>query len=443
MIYLILLVSLAIRLISLNQSLWLDEGTTALVAKLPLSDVFTKFLPGDFHPPLYYLIVKLWTVVFGYSEISLRMPSVIFGIAAVYMIYLIGRKVQNNNLGLLASAFIATSGLMIYYSQEARMYSLVVLLACLAVYGYIQKKWILFSVSLALVGLTDYVALCIVPVFFIFNPKDYKRMIVCLIPLVLSYMLWLPTFVKQISGGLTISSTAPLWWQLLGETSLKNLILIPTKFIFGRISFDNKTLYTFLDVILGSVFLGLMLRGSRSRSSKSKLLWLWLAVPVVIAVIIGFRIPILSYFRLIFVLPAMYLLLAHGILTLKRNLFLTAVIFVLAVNTCFSFAYLTNLKFQREDWRALTSFVESNKDRNSVTIFVADSNMEAYRYYAPNAKIAGPKGVISGYDQLWLMRYLQAVFDENDKVRSKVEALGYKKAESHNFNGVEVWEYIK
>src|SRR3989344_1694944 len=121
MIIVILFTALILRLISLNQSLWLDEATTALVAKMPLSDLFTKFLPGDFHPPLYYLIINQWTKLFGYSEVSLRFPSILFGVASVFMVYLIGKEFLDKKVGLIASLFLAMSGLHIYYSQEARM----------------------------------------------------------------------------------------------------------------------------------------------------------------------------------------------------------------------------------------------------------------------------------------------------------------------------------
>jgi hypothetical protein len=69
--------------------------------------------------------------------------------------------------------------------------------------------------------------------------------------------------------------------------------------------------------------------------------------------------------------------------------------------------------------------------------------MEAYRYYDPNAKIAGPEAVRKGYDQIWIMRYVQDVFDPQDKVRAKVESLGYKNKGEYDFNGVDVWEYTK
>jgi len=193
-VFLFLVLGLAFRLISLNQSLWLDEATSALVAKMSFTDIFTKFLPGDFHPPFYYLVLKLWTYFFGFSEIGLRIPSVIFGVATIYMTYLIAKKVFDKNVGLTSSLLVATSGLAIYYSQEARMYSLAAFLVSLAFYLFISKKWLLFSITLLLIGATDYVSLFVIPVFLVINYKRCKKVLLSLIPLCLGLFVWLPIF---------------------------------------------------------------------------------------------------------------------------------------------------------------------------------------------------------------------------------------------------------
>ena len=65
------------RLIGLDQSLWLDEATTAVAVQThSFWNIVTQFSPSDFHPPLYYLVMKIWTGIFGYSEVALRMSSV-------------------------------------------------------------------------------------------------------------------------------------------------------------------------------------------------------------------------------------------------------------------------------------------------------------------------------------------------------------------------------
>jgi uncharacterized membrane protein len=92
MIFIILGAGLILRLVSLNQSLWLDEATTALASKMSLANLFTKFFPGDFHPPLYYLIMKFWTSIFGYSEISLRFPSIVLVWVWFILLFLSGKN---------------------------------------------------------------------------------------------------------------------------------------------------------------------------------------------------------------------------------------------------------------------------------------------------------------------------------------------------------------
>src|SRR3989344_607557 len=252
MIYLILILGLVIRLISLNQSFWLDEATSATVVRdLSVGQLFTNFLPGDFHPPLYYLILKFWSTAFGISEVALRFLSVLAGIGTIYTTYLIGKELKDKKLGIIAGLLLATSGLHIYYSQETRMYALATLFVSLTLLYFMKilKKgrvgeWAMFSFLLALVAMTDYVAILIFPVFWIFGLLSkqrklwWKKFLASHIILIGTGLLWRPYFFDQLSAGLTAISRSPLWSQVLGQTNFKQLILIPTKFIFGRIDME-------------------------------------------------------------------------------------------------------------------------------------------------------------------------------------------------------------
>ena len=178
MIFFILILGLVLRLISLNQSFWLDEATSGLVVRnFSLTEIVTKFSPGDFHPPLYYLILKVWSSFFGTSEIALRFPSIIFGLLTIYLVYLIGKELFNKKAGIIAGILLATSGLHIYYSQEARMYSLTALLVSYLVYLFLKKKWFLFSIILLLTGMTDYPALLVIPVFWLVGRRFWRKLV--------------------------------------------------------------------------------------------------------------------------------------------------------------------------------------------------------------------------------------------------------------------------
>jgi len=94
------IVSFLIRLIALNQSLWLDEATTAkVVSQFSFFNIIFKFSPFDFHPPLYYLFMKIWVSLFGLSEVSLRFPSIIFSLLTGLLIYKIGQLIEDKKAG--------------------------------------------------------------------------------------------------------------------------------------------------------------------------------------------------------------------------------------------------------------------------------------------------------------------------------------------------------
>ena len=141
MIVLALILGLILRLINLNQSLWLDEGISVMNSSTQgFKELFFNFSLGDFHPPLYYLLLKGWTIFFKSSEVAVRIPSVILGLGVIFITYKIAQQLFDKKTGLIAAILMATAPLAIYYSQEARMYMLASFLASLSVYYFILIK---------------------------------------------------------------------------------------------------------------------------------------------------------------------------------------------------------------------------------------------------------------------------------------------------------------
>jgi uncharacterized membrane protein len=172
MIYFVLLVGGLLRLINLDQSLWLDEGITAqTVRSFSFIQLITEFPKFDLHPPGHYLLLSFWTAIFGISEISLRVPSLVMGLITIFLMWKIGVEMSSKKVALIAAWLLAINPLHIYYSQEARMYMLVTLFVAWSIYLFQNKKWVLFSISLILVGMTDYLGLLIIPVFWLLG-KD-------------------------------------------------------------------------------------------------------------------------------------------------------------------------------------------------------------------------------------------------------------------------------
>jgi uncharacterized membrane protein len=94
-----------------------------------LSEVHASVAAADPHPPLYFFVVHFLFKIFGYTPVVARMLSVIFGVAAIYAIYRLGKELFNKHTGLVAGLMLCVNGYHIYYSQEARPYSMLCLFA--------------------------------------------------------------------------------------------------------------------------------------------------------------------------------------------------------------------------------------------------------------------------------------------------------------------------
>lgn len=125
-------------------SLWLDEGFTVLFARLPWDQVLGLRGAYDPHPPLYYALVKLASMLA--PEVSAgRLLSVVAGTLTIPVVYVMGRKLFNPWAGLAASMVVALSPLHVWYSQEARQYAVAFLLVTLSYYAllsfYREPRW--------------------------------------------------------------------------------------------------------------------------------------------------------------------------------------------------------------------------------------------------------------------------------------------------------------
>src|SRR3954467_9053438 len=138
---LLTLAAFALRLYMLDsQSLWYDEGVTADIARRGIAEM-THWTADDIQPPLYYYIVALWGHVAGWSEWSLRYPSVFFGVLTVPLLSAVTIALTRRRIaGLIAASLAAFHPLLLYYSQEARMYSMLTALGVLLGYLVIQGE---------------------------------------------------------------------------------------------------------------------------------------------------------------------------------------------------------------------------------------------------------------------------------------------------------------
>lgn len=109
-----------------RQSLWSDELYAVIASYKPhYADVWQLML-GDSHPP-GYLTFMYWTLpLTGYSDFGIRLHALVFGIVWIPLVFWLGRRWFSVNTGLLAAAVIASAYNAVYYSQEARAYTMLI-----------------------------------------------------------------------------------------------------------------------------------------------------------------------------------------------------------------------------------------------------------------------------------------------------------------------------
>ena len=120
--------------------LWLDEAESLLWARLPFTAI-DDAAAGSNHAPVYYTVLKAFTLVAGESTAMLRMPSALFMVASIPLVYSIARII-NSKSAFFATIVFASAPYIYEYAQEARPYAMTVFCVAAVLFFaiYIIKK---------------------------------------------------------------------------------------------------------------------------------------------------------------------------------------------------------------------------------------------------------------------------------------------------------------
>lgn len=141
-LFIIFLIAFLFRLwfIDKPEGLWNDEYVSWFIAS---KKDFTDFLTEMFrncHAPLYYIYLKIWMFLFKDSDISLRISSVVPSLLTIITMFFVGKETKDIKLGILCSFLTAISSFHIYFAQEVRLYSLLMLLCSLTLLFFIKLE---------------------------------------------------------------------------------------------------------------------------------------------------------------------------------------------------------------------------------------------------------------------------------------------------------------
>src|ERR1700722_10864703 len=110
-----------------HSALWLDEALTVDRARLPVSQI-AESVKHDGAPPLYYYLLHFWMRIFGQSDLATRSLSGVIGVITLPVAWLAGNRLGGRVVAWTTLVLLASAPFAVYYSTEARMYGLVILL---------------------------------------------------------------------------------------------------------------------------------------------------------------------------------------------------------------------------------------------------------------------------------------------------------------------------
>jgi mannosyltransferase len=123
-----------------RQGFWYDEAVTASLVRETPAHMLADIPKSESTPPLYYVLAWGWARVFGQTEAGLRSLSAFVGVGAVPAMFLAARRLAGKRVAIVAAALICVNPLLVWYSQEARTYSLVVLEAAVCLLFFARAR---------------------------------------------------------------------------------------------------------------------------------------------------------------------------------------------------------------------------------------------------------------------------------------------------------------
>ena len=439
-----------------SKSLWYDEAWSVALAAVDLKTAVI-LVKGQIYPPLYQILLHFWLLLFGTSETAARSLSAVFGIASVAALYNLTVRISGRRTALVAALILAVSPFHVEYSQEARGYSLLVLLSLLSfdllLVWLDEHKWITGTAYAAITALCLYT-----------HPYGF------LIPLSQS-LIWIFHLIEEKKH----PGKELLWW--LGMGSVIALLFLPVLPAFlraaGEVSrnfwirrpgfwdiwstlkaFLGQSLWSLISLgltLLLGLFSTLIYEGEHRFRAKIYLVWWWLPILAAFAFSsLAFSVYQIKY--LIFASIPLYLLAAEGIARLEhRTVRVMLVMLILASSIQPLLEYYRRPKI--EEWRGTVNYLRSKQaPKDMVLIYQEndydDMSLALSYYYAPDSnKVTEVMGVedIRALKRskagLWLIVTHVQNPDSVELIKGQL-AKKYRLIEEQRFAGINLLRYL-
>jgi len=370
-------------------SLWLDEASTYTISVKSFADIWQVTAGGEFNPPLFYWIEHIMLMLRN-NEVILRFVPALLGVLTIPLFYLIGREFLDRNAGLIAAAACTFSPFLIYYSQEARAYMLMLFFVALATIFFLKGmksggliNWTLFGAFSAFAFWAHFYALVMIGALVLFaltewaprirDEFDNLKMLVAAV--VVFVILSLPLIIVTLQLFVLRTSSAPTYGfqgpDIIFET-------------FVQVAGMNIPVM----ILLIALFIVGIFQAFRIGKSKGIFLVLITVLTFVISYLLSFKMPMLPRY-LIFLSIVFFLGIAVSYRTIYSLWNNQAVVYgFIAVLFVISAPALAGYYsgYSKEDWRGFSAALEQKVQPGDVVVSVPGYIDQPLDYYYSSAK---------------------------------------------------------
>jgi len=379
-----------------------DEIFVVGIARQPWHTLLPALRAGEFHPPLYFVLMNAWARIAGTGEGAFRIPSVCCGIACVGLTYALGRRVSAVPVGLLSAFLMSLSPFHIMVAQEARMYALLgmlVLASTLTLLAAVEQRgtlrWAGYVATTTLMLYTQYVGGLVLLAQGVWVAASQRRRLgpwmIAVAAIALAYAPWVPALHAQVAHlrgvlgdpGRSVSARDP--GDLLGLLAFGGSLFGMASYLFPG------TLDPVWQTVVLLPFLAILWRGAAALSFDWRRL-LFLGLPPTLAIGVTFALALATrvfYPRwLSFLLPFYAIVLAHGLFDVADRVrggrggvlaLLTAGLFLYSAPVLVW--YYSDPGFDHFRWRTVATLVQRQASPDDFFLYVNNATRIAFTYY--------------------------------------------------------------
>jgi uncharacterized membrane protein len=447
-----------------NQSLWRDEVDAIRFSSWSLPELAAGLVQVSHNGPLYFLLLSFWRTFTGNSEYALRFPSAGFGVLLIPLGYALARRLGlSRRAGLLTGLLLTTSPYLLWYSQEAKMYTMLTALVGVAFLAYLKalagggRWWAVFVTATSLSFYTHILAPLMLIVYVVVGLGHVG-------PARRRWRGWL------VSMALLTGPYLPLaWWQaprlVRGYASghqfyplSEEVYLLLQLYSRGLIRFAGLLpVIAALFLLLAGLFLSIP-PARRVQFNSRAVLAAWLLIPPLAVYLISLRVPVFEDRYLIYITPAFYLLLAAGLTKLRRHWrWLAALGLGTALLVNGLGLHLQQRQPIKADFRAAAAWLAAQPAAPNAIMVQIPYLQHTLNYYYPRPYtfLAGPWTndnkdeatlhremiqLTAGKTELWLVVSEEPVWDSRGLVKTWLAVHADLQNEAH-FARVDVYHY--